>query len=97
MRNVRQAIAVACVATALCGDRLVATPAARPEMSEMAGRLVERLAAMASRQVAVRIYASPVDGRPIAPRRLPARPVVFPISARSFSPFQFRLPPPTQA
>jgi hypothetical protein len=87
------------VTTALCADQVTrAAPASRPQMSELAGRIVQRLTLSFRRTV--------VDVAPVCAERrvtercsrerrevvesvcLPHRPV---------TPFQFRLPPPALA
>jgi hypothetical protein len=98
-RTRRQVLAVMLVATALCADRGLAAPSARPQAitpaGSRAGRLIDRLSRGLSRTVAV---ARPCQDR--RPERLilthPATPVDRqPYAAhRPVSPFQFRLPPP---
>lgn len=89
-------MAVALVATALCADRVaVAAPVNRPQVSEMAGRLVNRLTVGLRRVMpAVRLHEARQEGAAayVAVLNSCLQPS---ISARqSFSPFQFRLPPP---
>ena len=87
------------VATALCADRVTANnagPVARTPVSEMAGRLVMRLAQRLRRVVAA---MSPwqVRQRGIATVLRPAlMPAPVFVAPRAISPFQFRLPPPVR-
>ena len=97
MTRSRHILAVVAVTAALCADRVVAAaPLPRTPVAEMAARLVVRLSESFSR-------AAPGDVRPetrcptAAPQPYP-RPVateVPPVARAAFSPFQFRLPPPT--
>ena len=87
------------VTTALCADRAaVAGPAARvarPQVSELASRLVSRLSQSFRRVVASALSAPlrrAAAGRTRQQRLCPAVAVV---PHRPLSPFQFRLPPPT--
>lgn len=96
MTRSRHILAVVAVTAALCADRVVAAaPLPRAPVAEMAARLVIRLSESFSRP-------APDDVRPDErcetaeapsyPRAVPAqRPHV---ARATFSPFQFRLPPP---
>jgi hypothetical protein len=97
MSKARHILAVVAVATALCADQAVAAaPAPAPHVAEMAGRLVDRLSQPFRRTL-------PSALKPInrySPARIVAVTLCRPMSAISaarpeFSPFQFRLPPPT--
>jgi len=88
-------VAVTLVATALCADRAAsAAPAIRPQVTQLAGRLVTRLSHSFRRTIpAVRLYAARRDGFRAAVTF--ARPVASaPLVPQPLSPFQFRLPPP---
>jgi hypothetical protein len=95
LRATRQVLAVVAVTTALCADRMIQTaPASRTPVSEMASRLVMRLAQRLRRMVAA---ISPWQVRERTAGRV-HRPVfvlspAF-VAPRQISPFQFRLPPP---
>lgn len=97
MSRTRQILAVVAVTTALCADHVAsAAPAQRGPVAEMAGRLVTRLT-QTFRRVVPSAVRSPVrqprlaaQTSPLAVASAPASPVRQP-----FSPFQFRLPPPT--
>lgn len=95
MRKARHIFAVVAVTTALCADQMVATaPIARPQVGEIAARVIERLAQPFRRTVpnAVRPI---VSTRPSAPAAVPAEcPSDVPTVHCGLSPFQFRLPPP---
>ena len=86
------------VATALCADRVTANaaPVARTPVSEMAGRLVMRLAQRLRRVVSA---MSTWQVRQRGGMTL-LRPAVMPapvyVRPRPISPFQFRLPPPVR-
>ena len=84
------------VTTALCADRAAAAaPATRPHVTEMAGRLVMRLAQRMRRIVAaVRPWQERLRGLAQVVRPAPLVAVAF-VPPRPVSPFQFRLPPPT--
>lgn len=96
MRKARHIFAVVAVTTALCADQMVAAaPLARPQVGEMAARVIERLAQPFRRTI-------PNAVRPIARTRVATpqaaafveRPAEVPGLHCQFSPFQFRLPPP---
>ena len=97
MSKARQIFAVMAVTTALCADHVAsAAPAQRSPVAEMAGRLVTRLT-QTFRRVVPSAVRSPVRQQRLAAQTSPlavasaqASPVRQP-----FSPFQFRLPPPT--
>jgi len=95
MRNARHVIAVTLVATAICADRIsVAAPVQAPVV-QLAGRLIQRLTTRFVRVVAAaRLYQPRRDGVRCA-EPAPASSVDRAMAVRaSFSPFQFRLPPP---
>src|SRR5438067_962277 len=108
MNRARHAIAVVLVATALCADgsRIVGTApsvnaeaAAVPHSASFAARLVNRLSASFSRSIgiaAVRIvYQSRQDNSPPVSIRALAD-IAQPLPQHClFTPFQFRLPPPS--
>jgi hypothetical protein len=82
--------------TAVCADRAAAAaPALRPEVGQLAERLVNRLSASFSRVVpSVKMVAErQQDGVFAANRSLPAS-WSAPAHPQAVSPFQFRLPPP---
>jgi hypothetical protein len=95
MTRIRQALAVALVATALCADRpAVAAPVERSQPDSVATKLVEQLS-MTFRRMAPAVRFDEVHHGEVpvltAPGRTePQRPLV----QQSLSPFQFRLPPP---
>jgi len=85
------------VATALCADRIAtAAPALQPPVAEMASRLVNRLQSTFRRTVApVKIYQIRQE-RPEQQIAIPSSDLAsLDIRPQQFSPFQFRLPPPT--
>jgi hypothetical protein len=95
MTRIRQALAVALVATALCADRpAVAAPAERSQPESVATKLVEHLSVSFRRMApAVRFDEVHQGEVPvvIAPAKSqPQRPRI----QQELSPFQFRLPPP---
>src|ERR1700683_2711605 len=96
MSNLRRAVAMTLVATALCADRTVAAPAVARASAEMppAGRLVARLSDCLRRSVpSLRLVQTRRENDFIP--LLTDRPVELSTSSRvSLSPFQFRLPPP---
>ena len=96
MSRTRQILAVVAVTTALCADQVaLAAPVQRPQVAEMAARLVDRLSQTFRRAV-------PNAVRPIDRSRVqtdaPSAPVAEPVAVLALncelSPFQFRLPPP---
>ena len=96
MTRTRHILAVVTVTAALCADHAVAAaPLARPQVAEMAARLVDRLSRTFSRSVpsAVRPMA---QTRIVRDEAIPAAPIMAaaPATHRELSPFQFRLPPP---
>ena len=97
-RKTRQVLLALTVTTALCADQVaVAAPTLRPQVAELAGRIVTRLTRSFSESVTVDL---PVHAR----RRetQPSRPGPSAVIAaddavhRPVSPFQFRLPPPVR-
>jgi hypothetical protein len=98
MRPSRRILAITLVATALCADRaLPASPALRPQVGSVAGRLVSRLSVTLRRVVpAARVYQTRREGASspsIQPRLEVARPIGS--LAMRLSPLILRLPPPT--
>jgi hypothetical protein len=95
MRKARHILAVMAVTTALCADQMVAAaPLPRPQMADVAARVIERLAQPFRRTVpnAVRpITRTCTTVQPVAPAERPAE---VPALHCELSPFQFRLPPP---
>ena len=96
MSKTRHILAVVAVATALCADQAIcAAPAPAPRVTEIAARLVDKLAKPFRRTV-------PSAVRPMSPSRgmfaaIDASSCPPPATApwhREVSPFQFRLPPP---
>ncbi|HTL30849.1 MAG TPA: hypothetical protein VL282_16580 [Tepidisphaeraceae bacterium] len=95
MTRIRQALAVALVATALCADRpATATPVERVQPESVATKLVEHLSvsfrrmAPAVRLDEVRRTEVPTANAPLAIASQSAT------AQHVHSPFQFRLPPP---
>ena len=85
------------VTTALCADQVVAaSPSLRPQVADLAGRIVNRLTTSFRQTVA---SERPVQARHPgpAPRVQPGgvEPRAVVVAHRPLSPFQFRLPPPT--
>jgi len=101
-RRTRQVLAVVAVTTALCADHVVrAAPASstsRTQVSELAGRIVQRLTTSFRRTVADATAVRPETR--VSGRRTIEQPETFTavrIQHRPVSPFQFRLPPPAFA
>ena len=96
MSKTRQILAVVAVTTALCADRAVsAAPAARPQVGEMAARLVDRLSRPFRKTVPSVLRAPARQDRPqIATPRFEPAPAPAAAVHCDLSPFQFRLPPP---
>ena len=100
LRATRQVLAVVAVATALCADRVnagsAAAPIGRTPVSEMAGRLVMRLAQRLRRVVnAMSSWQLRQRGVLAVLRPMPMPAPAF-VAPRRVSPFQFRLPPPVR-
>ena len=96
MSKTRHILAIVAVTTALCADRAVsAAPVGRPQVAEMAARLVDRLSKPFRHSVASVVRA---PARQDYSHVLPARPQSTPAPMLAvhcdLSPFQFRLPPP---
>jgi len=96
MSKTRHILAVVAVTTALCADGAVsAAPAARPQVGEMAARLVDRLSRPFRQTVANVLRAPARQDRPeVAPKRVEPAPAPAVAVHCDLSPFQFRLPPP---
>lgn len=96
MHKSRHILMVTLVATALCADTVAqAAPELRPQVHQMATRIVRRLS-ISFRQVvpAAPMLQSHRDGAsqsPMQPRMI-SQDRAWPTQA--FSPFEFRLPPP---
>jgi hypothetical protein len=85
MTRIRQALAVALVATALCADRLaIAAPVERAHLSVTFRRMAPAVRFDEVHDGEVPAVARPAKTEPQRPR-----------IQQDFSPFQFRLPPPT--
>jgi uncharacterized protein YggT (Ycf19 family) len=97
MSKARHILAVVTVTAALCADQVVAAaPMSRPQVSDIAARLVERLS-QPFRRVTPSVVRPFVRSR-FATAQSPvpvARPVAVFTQPITFSPFQFRLPPPS--
>lgn len=95
MSKARHILAVVAVTTALCADQMAAAaPLPKPQVGEMAARVIERLAQPFRRTVpnAVRpIARNRTTSEAVAPAECPAE---IPALHCELSPFQFRLPPP---
>jgi hypothetical protein len=97
MRKPLYLVAAALLAVTFCADRaMAATPAIRPEVVQLAEKLVNRLSESFSRTASCitifpqrRAIASVDSYRPLLSGYSQ------PIIAQPISPFQFRLPPPT--
>ena len=101
LRASRQLVVAMVVATALCADRAAsaapgALASARPQVAQIAGRLVSRLSVSFRRVMpGVRLH----EGRTVGATRprsteLPTR-IESDAPPPTLSPFHFRLPPPT--
>ena len=96
MRKPLYLVAAALLAVTFCADRaMAATPAIRPEVVQLAEKLVNRLSESFSRTArCIAIYpqrqtiCSALSLRPL-PLAYPQ-----PLMPQMISPFQFRLPPP---
>ena len=97
MSRTRQILAVVAVTMALCADHVAAArPAPTDAVTEMAGRLVSRLT-QTFRRVVPSALRTPLRQQWAAvaddvPRR---RIVTAPVARPTFSPFHYRIPPPT--
>jgi hypothetical protein len=97
MRRARYLLVATLLATAVCADRaMAATPALRPEVTELAERFVNRLSVSFRRVVpAIRMVAERQQGGVFAAGRSLPLSWTEPVHPQPVSPFQFRLPPPT--
>jgi hypothetical protein len=95
MTRIRQALAVALVATALCADRpAVAAPLERAQPESVATKLFEQLSVTFRRMApAVRLDEVHRGEVPVVARPTKPEPQL-PRTQQTLSPFQFRLPPP---
>jgi len=74
---------------------MAAAPALRPEVVQLAERLVSRLSVSFSRVVStVRIFTERQQGDAFAANRSLPMSWIAPAHPQPISPFQFRLPPP---
>ena len=97
-RKHRQVLAVLAVTTALCADQVTAAaPSLRPQVTDLAGRIVSRLTQSFGRTVADSAQVLPrqrvVAGRPTSGDSIVPQ-VAVALRPQPLSPFQFRLPPP---
>lgn len=96
MSRAKYVFAVVAVTTALCADQAASpAPLPRPQVAEMAARLIDRLSLPFRRSAPNSIRVE--DRRPSLQADLPAfpnRPVVAVVIHCDLCPFQFRLPPP---
>jgi hypothetical protein len=98
MRKPLYLLAAALLAMTFCADRaLAATPALRPEVVQLAEKLVSRLSESFSRTAAcIAIFPQRQSiNSAVALRPLPPLADSQPLVPQPTSPFQFRLPPPT--
>jgi hypothetical protein len=96
MRRPLYLVAAALLAVAFCADRaMAATPAIRPEVVQLAEKLVNRLSESFSR-TATCIAIFPQRQTICSALSLHPLPLAYsqPLVARPISPFEFRLPPP---
>jgi hypothetical protein len=95
-QRTRQVLLALTVTTALCADQVaVAAPTLRPQVVELAGRIVNRLTRSFRQSVTVElpVHARQRSGALSAPELCALTPASD-VPHRSISPFQFRLPPP---
>jgi hypothetical protein len=93
----RQVLLALTVTTALCADQVaVAAPAMRPQVAELAGRIVTRLTRSFRQVVAVElpVHARQRSGQASDDARFVDRSLD--VRHPELSPFQFRLPPPSR-
>ena len=97
MRRARYLLVATLLVTAVCADRATAAaPALRPEVGQLAERLVNRLSASFSRVVpSIRMVAQRQPGGVFAANRSLPISWIAPSHPQEVSPFQFRLPPPS--
>jgi len=96
-RKHRQVLAVLAVTTALCADRATAAaPTVRPQVSQLAGRIVSRLTQSFGRTVAgaTQVLEQRSPTARVTVRTVAASNDLLAPAHRPLSPFQFRLPPP---
>src|SRR5437660_322024 len=96
MRRARYLLVATLLVSALCADRaMAAAPALRPEVVQLAERLVTRLSVSFSRAVStVRLFAERQHSDAFAANRSLPTSWTAPAHPQPISPFQFRLPPP---
>ena len=97
MRRTKHVIAVMVVATALCADRAVAAaPQVRPQTSGgIARTFASKITSNLRHAVAQKQFEPARTMETIRPARLLIREEASGVRS-NFSPFQFRLPPPTK-
>jgi hypothetical protein len=97
-QRTRQVLLALTVTTALCADQVaVAAPAMRPQVSQLAGRIVTRLTRSFRQVVTVElpVHARQRWGEPARPELSAVAPATD-VPHVPVSPFQFRLPPPAR-
>ncbi len=95
MRNAKYMLAVTFLATSLCAQRESVVTPSRPPVTQVAGRLMQRLGDGFRRDLpAARLFQG--FTRALPPVRVPPLPPVSPLVVHTacLLPFQFRLPPP---
>lgn len=94
-RQTRQVLLALAVTTAVCADHVsAASPTLRPQVAQLAGRIVTKLSNSFRQVVSVEMPVHARDRSLPAAKPDPANAGAADVAHRPVSPFQFRLPPP---
>ena len=94
-RQARQVLLALAVTTALCADHVsAASPTLRPQVAQLAGRIVNKLSNSFRRVVTVELPVHVRDRSGAARSTAAVLAGAEDVAHRPVSPFQFRLPPP---
>jgi hypothetical protein len=94
-RKTRQVLLALAVTTAVCADHVsAASPSLRPQVAQLAGRVVAKLSNSFRQVVTVEMPVHARHRSVLAPAQVATVAVAADVAHRFVSPFQFRLPPP---
>jgi hypothetical protein len=96
-RQARQVLLALAVTTALCADHVsAASPTLRPQVAQLAGRIVNKLSNSFRRVVTVELPEHARDRSGAVRTSVAVLSSAADVAHAPGSPFQFRLPPPAQ-
>jgi hypothetical protein len=94
-RKTRQVLLALAVTTALCADHVsAAAPTLRPQVAELAGRIVTKLSHSFRQSVHVELPENVRRDAPTVEKTMAVAPASADLPYRFVSPFESRLPPP---